>query len=687
MRITVFFRNAGLVCLCMCLFLHSAAQTQRKEGYNWLFGARVGMTWNTTQTIGGLSGLPTPYYGSAMPDTWAGVFCMSDVAGNLLFYSNGMTIWNSNHTIMQNGSGLTGHINSTQSGIVIPYPERSNMYIVITIGLNTTNILTYSVIDMTLDGGLGGVVAGQKNIQLTGAMGILGECVAAVKHANEKDYWIVAVGKGIGTSSAMNVWKITSAGVQTACFASYALPATTDTNSSGYLRFSVDGTYFAWPATGYQFFFGEFSPATGTFPTLKVMNAGYHGYGVEFSLSCEILYAITNIALHSYKFRDLLTSAVPGSMPHFTQTVTLPNLTHEPHVGALQLGPDGRIYSPIFQATDMVVIDNVNDYGNSTVTIVSGLLPTTGYGRNGLPNFLAETFKPIEVSFYINNIHYQNLDGALLCDTLANFRAHLEYAQTSVHGFLRWYIDGIEQISKTDTLEWKTNLSQGNHTVAIDAVGKNNDTVTISANFNVGISYYDTVTATICLGERYNMNGFDLTPTAAESVQRSQFRTTALGCDSIITLNLTVNSSYNDTIKATIYLGEHYNQYGFDITPDETGIIYPPPRNLQTAYMCDSIINLILTVVPIEVIPETITAFSPFNKDGINDYFMAGSKIQVFNRYGALIYETKTEEQQQRGWDGRNNKGREVEPGMYFYILYNSNGKPVIKSSVEVLKR
>jgi hypothetical protein len=66
---------------------------------------------------------------------------------------------------------------------------------------------------------------------------------------------------------------------------------------------------------------------------------------------------------------------------------------------------------------------------------------------------------------------------------------------------------------------------------------------------------------------------------------------------------------------------------------------------------------------------------------------MAGFKLQVFNRYGTLVYESITEAQQILGWAGQNNNGQDVEPGMYFYILYNSSGKPRIKSSVEVLKK
>jgi hypothetical protein len=52
-----------------------------------------------------------------------------------------------------------------------------------------------------------------------------------------------------------------------------------------------------------------------------------------------------------------------------------------------------------------------------------------------------------------------------------------------------------------------------------------------------------------------------------------------------------------------------------------------------------------------------------------------------------VVYETVTVEDRERGWDGRNSRKQNVEPGVYFYILYNSSDKPQIKSSVEVLKR
>ena len=121
--------KSGIVILLLFFTIHVNAQS--KEAHNWYFGAYVGMTWNTTQTIGGLSGLPTPLQPSAMTNQQEGVFGMSDANGNLLFYSNGMTVWNKNHAVMSNGSGLTGHDSSAQSGIVIPYPGQPNTYIAI----------------------------------------------------------------------------------------------------------------------------------------------------------------------------------------------------------------------------------------------------------------------------------------------------------------------------------------------------------------------------------------------------------------------------------------------------------------------------------------------------------------------------------------------------------------------------
>ena len=197
-------------------------------------------------------------------------------------------------------------------------------------------------------------------------------------------------------------------------------------------------------------------------------------------------------------------------------------------------------------------------------------------------------------------------------------------------------------------------------------------------NLTIKPSYYDTINVAICLDESYNNYGFNIIPTLPGFFTHTQTHQATNFCDSTIILQLTVNPIYNVYITDTIYEDEFYtvgsNKYN---TP---GLHI---AHLQSHDGCDSVVNLNLHMINY---PPEITAFSPFNYDGVNDYFMPGFNVQVFNQYGALIYETKTEEQQKLGWDGKNTSGKNVEPGLYFYILYNSTNKPIIKSSIEVLK-
>lgn len=95
------------------------------------------------------------------------------------------------------------------------------------------------------------------------------------------------------------------------------------------------------------------------------------------------------------------------------------------------------------------------------------------------------------------------------------------------------------------------------------------------------------LSATICGGETYTENGFNASETG---VYRKTFQSIE-GCDSIVSLSLTVNPAYNYTITATINAGETYTENGFNESEAGTYV-----QNHQTILGCDSTITLVLTI-------------------------------------------------------------------------------------------
>jgi len=67
----------------------------------WYFGRKAGLNFNQP--------VPIPLVNSAMnADEGSSTIC--DINGNLLFYTNGVTVYNRNHQIMLNGENLAGQL-------------------------------------------------------------------------------------------------------------------------------------------------------------------------------------------------------------------------------------------------------------------------------------------------------------------------------------------------------------------------------------------------------------------------------------------------------------------------------------------------------------------------------------------------------------------------------------------------
>ena len=252
-------------------------------------------------------------------------------------------------------------------------------------------------------------------------------------------------------------------------------------------------------------------------------------------------------------------------------------------------------------------------------------------------------------------------------------------------------------------------------------------------NLRVNNSYNDTIIARICSGEIYNDFGFSVD---APGFHTRQYHT-IYGCDSIVTLNLSVTDKITDTIKAVICEGETYAENNFNAS--QTGEYV---RELQTMYGCDSIIVLSLNVAPVyqDTIYKIIKDGEVYDKNGFfeteqgiyaqylsteygcdsivvlslevdrdakvfipnaftptdrfNRLFTIYSEnetvvideVKILNRYGGIVFETTKPDE---FWDGKY-KGEYVQQGTYIYMVtYHSIHTPdkqhVLRGSVMVI--
>ena len=144
------------------------------------------------------------------------------------------------------------------------------------------------------------------------------------------------------------------------------------------------------------------------------------------------------------------------------------------------------------------------------------------------------------------------------------------------------------------------------------------------------------LSASICGGETYTENGFNASETG---VYRKTFQSIE-GCDSIVSLSLTVNPSYNYTITATINAGETYTENGFNESEAGTYV-----QNHQTILGCDSTITLVLTINSslADIEEEQTLSFYPNPTKGELTFDRLVERIEIIDLAGKTVgvYENK----------------------------------------------
>ena len=218
-----YFKNIFLLIL---LLLANVAFGQRID-QRWMMGyeSYVGIPFGGTDIVFQSSGPSISYINRPMNFSDASI-TICDTSNNVLFYSNGIYIANHLNDTMMNGSGLSPswYTSSTdyygltipQSIIAIPAPGDINRYYLfhntVDDSIQYSYFLYYSIVDMSLDGGLGAVI--NKNIILLHDTIVPGR-ITATKHANGRDWWIVVHCSEISaTPNRFYIYLLTPSGLQ-----------------------------------------------------------------------------------------------------------------------------------------------------------------------------------------------------------------------------------------------------------------------------------------------------------------------------------------------------------------------------------------------------------------------------------------------------------------------------------------
>ncbi len=348
----------------------------------WYFGDKAGLNFSTSP--------PTPLLDGQLTTT-EGCATVSDSLGRLLFYTDGDTVWNKNHQVMPNGTGLMGHSTSTHSAIVIPKPGSNTIYYVFTADLGDPGFegargYRYSEIDMTLNGGLGDINA-VKNILLYAPST---EKIAATSASNGIDIWIITKEWG---NHVFRTYKVTCNGVDPLPVISTVNPK--DGSTIGYItgcmKVSPDGTKIAnarnlegkWDLFKFDNVSGIISDRI---MITQSTNIGL--YGVEFSPNSQLVY-LNGDYTYQYKV-DIYDSATIRNSRYQVDNAFIIHT-------ALQLGPDGKIYSNTLPNNS--IIANPNNYG-AACNYQEQVLSLGGRsGREGYPTFFNRLITNSNVDF------------------------------------------------------------------------------------------------------------------------------------------------------------------------------------------------------------------------------------------------------------------------------------------------
>ena len=371
----------------------------------WYFGQYAGLTWDTLQANG-----DPMYLMDGALTTNEGVASISDYQGNLLFYTDGISVWDRFHTVMSNslqispGGALQGDFSSTHSAVIVPKPMNPDVYYIFTSDANIGQYGTsYSRLDMAANSGLGDIDPNEKNISLFTPSS---EKIAVAKHDNGIDYWVIT---HQWNNNQFNVYLVTSSGVNDTVPVISIVGAVYSGGSDvtrGYIKVSPMGNMVAMGIEGLDVWeLYNFDNLTGQLSNpITLYYVGSNAcYGVEFSADGHYLYGSERwgVFIHQWDVWQPTPAAISAS--HQIVDTTLSAFG-----GALQLGLDQKIYLARKDTKYLGRINQPSLSGSACNYVDQAVLlgPDTASARmsqEGLPAFIPTYYFNLENSFYTSS--------------------------------------------------------------------------------------------------------------------------------------------------------------------------------------------------------------------------------------------------------------------------------------------
>ncbi len=373
------------------------------ENANWHFGNRCGLNFQNTTPI---------VVNSNINCSWSST-SISDSLGNLLFYvREGDLVYNKNHDTLANGQSI-GTLGFSGSFVIIR--KSGTQYYIIN---NTENyyfqplpfppMINYAVVDISLAAGLGSVVA--MNQPITAPSVPMVSKVAATKHCNGKNHWLMCHVGGFPGSTQYRAYLVSSTGISTTAvistIGSIQFQSLSVYSYPGQHKFSPNGRKLAACLPDRTVELYDFNPSTGqltnvikldslTVPTSTSIITEQSTRGLEFSPDGSKLY-VSYINQHPLicQFDLSLSTAnaiVASKTAIDTQTLGPTGLFR------LQLAPNGKIYAANGNLYSLGAINSPNLAGLACnyqpVAVYFGTtatLPHNAYVSGGcLPSFMS----------------------------------------------------------------------------------------------------------------------------------------------------------------------------------------------------------------------------------------------------------------------------------------------------------